>query len=90
MKIDTYNGMYNIQFSYNNELKISAATVYRDMDFVNAGTAKCSEDDRYCKEKGRKLALSRALEVVDREDRTAIWNHYATKLSKTPKWPVKQ
>lgn len=43
--------------------------------------------DRYDKEKGRKLALERALVklAADRELRTKIWETYRT-MSPTPKW----
>jgi len=41
------------------------------------GTAKCGVDDNFCKETGRKIALTRALRYFeDKEIRTAIWDAY--------------
>lgn len=44
---------------------------------LNYGMAKCGKRDNFCKETGRKIALTRALRCFDdKEFRTAIWNAY--------------
>ena len=46
---------------------------------MNYGNAKCGKHDNFCKETGRKIALTRALTYptqLDKEVRTAIWNAY--------------
>ena len=44
---------------------------------LNYGMAKCGLKDNFCKETGRKIALTRALRCFDdKEFRTAIWNAY--------------
>jgi len=48
---------------------------------IGRGEAHCSEQDNFCKEKGRKGALRRALEVAfpggeGREARAAVWKAY--------------
>ena len=44
---------------------------------LNYGIAKCGVDDNFCKETGRKIALTRALRYFeDKEIRTAIWDAY--------------
>ena len=40
------------------------------------GYALCSEMDQYCKDKGRKVALTRMLRDVPRETRRQIWLAY--------------
>lgn len=37
------------------------------------GKAVCGKDDQYCKYAGRRMALTRALACVPRENRRAIW-----------------
>lgn len=51
---------------------------------VGFGLAVCSPADTFCKAKGRKLALARALKAPDfsREDRRLIWQAYFRGLNK--------
>lgn len=41
-----------------------------------SGLAVCSKRDNFNKETGRKLALTRAIERLSREERAAIWSTY--------------
>jgi hypothetical protein len=50
---------------------------------LNYGMAKCGLKDNFCKETGRKIALTRALRYFDdKEIRTAIWNAYFVRDNK--------
>lgn len=56
---------------------------------------KCSKHDSFTKEKGRKMALKKAIDDlrysvdISKEERTAIWNDYRT-MTKKPRWNVKK
>ncbi len=43
---------------------------------VASGASICIKGDRFNKETGRKLSLARALESLDKEDRTIFWDAY--------------
>ena len=62
---------------------VSAVTYCRISNVMGVqlwtGRAYCSSQDQFCKETGRKIALSRALQkatVLDKQDRTTIWRLY--------------
>ncbi len=40
------------------------------------GVAKCASNDQFCKDIGRKHALKRAIQTLDRDERTKIWKAY--------------
>ena len=46
------------------------------LDKIHKGTAYCSLKDRYNKEVGRKVSLTRALQQWDRKERAKIWKAY--------------
>jgi hypothetical protein len=52
-------------------------------DILGRGTAIKMPGDQYCKEIGRKYALTRALAKVDRQARTEIWAAYWARLKQT-------
>lgn len=59
--------------------KINKGWIFPEDEWANLnyGLAKCGVNDNFCKETGRKIALSRALKCIDdKEVRTAIWNAY--------------
>ena len=75
--------MYNIRFGHQNDSdKVERYTicgVWRHTpESIETfwGLADCNPTDNFCYESGRKLAMSRALETVDREHRRAIWKAY--------------
>ena len=45
---------------------------------VNSGTANVHPSDNFCKEKGRQIALKRAISNMDKSYRTQIWEEYRT------------
>jgi len=56
---------------------------------VGHGTATQNYGDQYSKEKGRRVALAKAIEHFTKEDRTEIWEAYRT-MTKTPRWNKKE
>jgi len=51
-------------------------------DEVVYGTSYCMRTDQFQKSVGRKLALTRALENLDKETRAKIWTAYFEKVKK--------
>lgn len=45
---------------------------------VSSGTANVHPKDNFCKEKGRKISLARAIKTWDKEYRTQVWDEYRT------------
>lgn len=45
---------------------------------VSSGTANVHPKDNFCKEKGRQIALARAMATWDKPYRTQVWNEYRT------------
>lgn len=61
--------------------------IVRSQQAVCVGTALCSPNDAYDKEFGRKLSLTRAVEIsgFSKELKTAIWEAYRN-MTKVPRW----
>ena len=51
-------------------------------DQVTYGVSNVHPKDNFCKEKGRKIALSRAIKSWDKAYREQVWNEYRTWGSK--------
>ena len=49
---------------------------------VKSGTANVHPSDNFCKEKGRQIALGRAISNWDKSYRTKVWEEYRTWGSK--------
>lgn len=47
-------------------------------DAISSGTTNVHPKDNFCKEKGRKIALSRAIKSWDKAYREQVWNEYRT------------
>lgn len=47
-------------------------------DQVTYGVSNVHPQDNFCKEKGRKIALSRAIKSWDKAYREQVWNEYRT------------
>lgn len=59
-------------------------------ELVGSGEARCSPQDAYNKESGRKRALKRMLESETRKFRGAIWDGYFDRLPKAPSWEAQE
>lgn len=72
--IVTVNGKeYKVQFAHYANKKSRCQIVSGEM-IIGAGVAVCSPEDQFCRARGRKLALSRAIiEAFPRTERTAFW-----------------
>lgn len=45
---------------------------------VSSGTSNVHPKDNFCKEKGRKISLARAIKTWDKEYRSQVWDEYRT------------
>ena len=50
--------------------------IYTDKTTVGMGFAKCMRVDQFRKSEGRKIALTKAVKTLPREQRSEIWNQY--------------
>jgi len=79
-----------------NEVKINFHHFYRDMEcgtrgtsavirindsIVGSGMAFCHELDNFCKAEGRKIALTRAVGGLTKNQRTVVWKNYIESCS---------
>lgn len=51
------------------------------------GTATCSKEDNFCRNTGRKISMTKALDrtALTKKQRTNVWNAYRDMPSK-PRW----
>ena len=56
---------------------------------IYQGTAKCSHEDHFCRDTGRKIAMAKALgktnDVLTKRQRTNVWSGYRN-MTKVPRW----
>lgn len=54
---------------------------------IDFGLASCGKNDNFCRDKGRKLSLARALKsaLIPKEERTEIWECYRN-MKKGGRW----
>lgn len=77
MKVNINNVDYWITFKYFNNKVTTCIIETQGFVEVCSGTCYLSENDRFVKETGRKIALARALKYVfNKEERTQFWNAY--------------
>ena len=81
MKINIDGRGYSFKFQHHTS-GIERGTVCRVYNEegvqVTQGVANVHPHDNYCKEKGRKIALSRAISDWDKPYRTQVWDEYRT------------
>ena len=81
MKINIDGRDYSFKFQHNTTGK-ERGTVCRVFneagDQVTYGVSNVHPQDNFCKEKGRKIALSRAIKSWDKAYREQVWNEYRT------------
>ena len=91
MKINIDGRDYSFKFQHNTgnttskketSSQIERGTVCRVFneagDQVTYGVSNVHPKDNFCKEKGRKIALSRAITSWDKSYREQVWNEYRT------------
>ena len=56
---------------------------------IYQGTARCSHEDTFCRDTGRKEAMTKALsktnKVLTKKQRTNVWNAYRD-MPEKPRW----
>ena len=97
MKINIDGRDYSFKFQHNTgnskgklekeeDSQVERGTVCRVFnevgDQVTYGVSNVHPQDNFCKEKGRKIALSRAIKSWDKAYREQVWNEYRTWGSK--------
>ena len=81
MKININGRDYSFKFQHHTS-GIERGTVCRvyneDGVQVTYGVSNVHPQDNFCKEKGRKIALSRAIKTWEKDYRTQVWEEYRT------------
>ena len=81
MKINIDGRDYSFKFQHHTS-GIERGTVCRVFnevgDQVTYGVSNVHPQDNFCKEKGRKIALSRAIKTWEKDYRTQVWEEYRT------------
>ena len=67
---------------------ITAQIFDQETKLINRAKTTCSKSDNFNRNKGRKLAISKALtgSPVAKEERKLFWEAYRTKMTKNPRW----
>ena len=81
MKINIDGRNYSFKFMHNTSglERGTVCSVFNEEGAqVTYGVANVHPHDNYCKEKGRKIALSRAISDWDKPYRTQVWDEYRT------------
>ena len=81
MKINIDGKDYSFKFQHNTTGKERGTMcwIFNEVgDQVVYGVSNVHPQDNFCKEKGRKIALSRAISKWDKSYRTQVWNEYRT------------
>ena len=81
MKINIDGRDYSFKFMHNTigKERGTVCRVFNEAgDQVTYGVSNVHPKDNFCKEKGRKIALSRAITSWDKSYREQVWNEYRT------------
>ena len=79
MKINIDGRDYSFKFQHNTtgQERGTVCRVFNEVgDQVTYGVSNVHPQDNFCKEKGRKIALSRAIKTWEKDYRTQVWNEY--------------
>jgi len=80
MRVKINTTIYNVEFYHENKISIKTRCriTVDGMYFIRTGYATVNPKDNFCKEKGRKISLARALKECEfeKKDRTIFWNEY--------------
>ena len=91
MKINIDGRDYSFKFQHNTtgEERGTVCRVFNEVeDQVTYGVSNVHPQDNFCKEKGRKIALSRAIKSWDKAYREQVWNEYRTWGTKDRWWLI--
>lgn len=78
MLINIDNTPAAVRWRYDRDKRHTICTVMpvETNKFVLVGTAKRAENDKFCKETGRKISLARAIASLPKPTRAEIWLAY--------------
>ncbi len=78
----------NLKIKWSYEDRITYCRIYEANELIVAASAQCSVDDTRVKDKGRKISLSRALQLYtsDKNLRSRVWEAYRTMPLKNKRW----
>lgn len=77
-------GKYTIDFDHYDNL-ISVCKVHNGDKTISTGKAHKAKNDNFNKSLGRKIALTRAIKMLPKDERTEIWNDYRN-MTTPPRW----
>ena len=81
MKINIDGRDYSFKFQHNTtgQERGTVCRIFNEAgEQVIYGVSNVHPQDNFCKEKGRKIALSRAIKSWDKAYREQVWNEYRT------------
>ena len=81
MKINIDGRDYSFKFQHNTtgQERGTVCRVFNEAgNQVVYGVSNVHPQDNFCKEKGRKIALSRAIKTWEKDYRTQVWEEYRT------------
>ena len=84
MRVQTSQGSYFINWHHQPINGVNKSVAYvsqcivkdKNMKRLKSGLAWCSVRDNFCREKGRKVSLGRAIRIFSKEIRKEIWEAY--------------
>jgi len=90
LKVKDYEIQWEHSYCVTNKYPIKAGTVCRlqgDRGVETSAEALCSKKDNFCKDTGRKISLSRAMQKAElpKKERTLIWEAYRN-MTEKPRW----
>ena len=81
-------GSTNVSFSHLRNERITTCSL-AVKGVIYHGLAKCSNNDNFCRNTGRKVALTKALEAASdaltKRQRKNVWEAYRT-MTQIPRW----
>jgi hypothetical protein len=79
-----FNFEYDVHASIQNEGRTTTCIVTKGDKLICKGNSHCHKKDNFVKATGRKIALTRAIELLqlDKESRKEMWNKYFEKVKK--------
>lgn len=79
IKIDGKDYSFKFQHNTKGEERGSVCRIFNEEgEQVTYGVPNVHPKDNFCKEKGRKIALARAIKTWDKEYRSQVWDEYRT------------
>jgi len=80
-------GSANVSFQHLRDVAKATTCTLVVKNKVHTGIARCSKEDSFCRDTGRKVSLSKALQSSDltKRQRKNVWEDYRN-MTNTPRW----